>query len=90
MSIQDLAYNLLDSGATGQMIGYTPGQEVVGRPSRLGLKIYSFIIDGIRKEDKHTSFFLQRYLEGPQVVWNTIEDRITELKTLWDVENIDD
>jgi len=85
--IQDLAYNLLIGGSTGQMIGYVEQGEAIS--TRLGLRIYQFIIDSIRREDKHAAFFLKRYLDGPQAVWNQMEDKIQEIKTLWDYENID-
>jgi hypothetical protein len=56
-----------------------------------GLKIYDFIFKGIRDEDaKNGNLFLKRFLDGPQQVWQTIEQKIFDIKTLWDLENVDD
>jgi len=78
--IRDLAYNELANGATGQMLGYV---EPPVEDEALDLDIYRFILNGIRIEDQKDVLFLRRYLQGPQQVWNRIQEIIFSIKNLW-------
>jgi len=84
-NIIDLAYNPLASPSTGQMIGYIETEAV---DETFGLEIYKFIIKEIRNKDVEKGLFLKRYLEGPQQVWNSIQLKALDLKTLWDATAI--
>lgn len=83
--IQDLAYNPIANPSTGQMLGYTEVEAVV---DTLGVEIYNFFLKSIRDEDQQDILFLKRFLEGPQNVWETIQEKILDLKDLWDVTKI--
>lgn len=87
-SITDFALNPLAIPATGQMLGFV---EPVATEEELALRIYLFLIEGIRIEDqKNGDLFLKRYLDGPQAVWGQIQQSIFGLKTLWNVYEIAD
>lgn len=85
--IRDIAWNPLASGSTGQMLGYTepPAEDVA-----LALDIYRFILNGIRIEDQKDILFLKRYLEGPQQIWNRIQEIIFSIKDLWSTTDCPD
>lgn len=87
--IWDLAHNPLTSGTTGQMLGWTDLAEVLSQET-LNLKIYSFFLDGIREEDKKNHFFLQKFIQGPEDMWATIQEKIFSVKNLWNVLEIED
>lgn len=90
MAISDSAGNplLAGPGATGPMLGFiapTPADAV------LALKMYDFLIRPIRTADRTRGrLFVQRYLEGPQAVWETVQTDIFRLLDLWDVVRIPD
>lgn len=85
--IQDIAFNALASPSVAQMLGWI---EPPAPPQRLGLDIYRFIINSIRQEDEKAAFFLKRFLQGPQAIWEREQDAIFAMRTLWDVANVDD
>jgi phage tail-like protein len=88
MPIQDFAYNPLALPASGQMLGFV---EPVASEEELALRIYLFLIEGIRQEDQQNgALFVKRYLEGPQLIWGQIQGSIFGLKTLWDINEIAD
>ncbi|MGD9749368.1 MAG: phage tail protein [Acidimicrobiia bacterium] len=87
-NIQDFAFNPLTAPAMGQMLGYV---EPVASEEELALRIYLFLIEGIRIEDQQNgALFVKRYLEGPQLVWGQIQQSIFGLKTLWNISEIAD
>lgn len=88
MPIQDFAFNPLALPASGQMLGFV---EPVEAEEELALRIYMFLIEGIRQEDQQNGqLFVKRYLEGPQLVWGQIQQTIFRLKSLWNINEIDD
>lgn len=50
-----------------------------------GLKAYKFIRRDIREEDQRGDKFVERFLDGPQSVWDGLRARIQSVKQLWDV-----
>jgi phage tail-like protein len=87
VQIQDLAFNPIANPSTAQMLGFT---DTTGEDTTIGLEINGFIFRSIRHEDEQGNLFLKRFLQGPQSVWNSIQDKIDELQALWDVTAIDD
>jgi hypothetical protein len=88
MTISDIASNPLQAGATGPMLGYVepPAAEAV-----LALRMYDFLIKPIREQDVTAGqLFLERFLQGPQEVWETIQTDIFRLLDLWDIVRIPD
>jgi len=87
-AIVDMAYNPLALPATAQMLGWTEG---LAEDELLSLRIYLFLIEGIRIQDAiEGNLFVQRYLEGPQTIWEQIHTRIQEVKTLWSITEVED
>jgi hypothetical protein len=84
--IQDLAYNILTTGSTSQFLGFQSTKET----KKLDLEMYRFLTNNIRLEDSKTGFFLKRYIDGFQQTWETTNNHIYSLKTLWDYLNIED
>lgn len=85
--IQDTAGNPLITQVS-PMIGFVP---VPAPGEALDLIMYQFIIEIIRQEDqKNGAQFLERYLEGPQSIWGTTTEAISNIPTLWDVSSIAD
>ena len=84
--IYDVAFNPIDDDTIAQMIGF----EGVVIEETLGLDIYRFILKSIRHEDQQGNLFLKRLLEGPQALWEATQQKIFDLKTLWDITKIDD
>lgn len=88
MTIQDVAGNPLIT-QTSPMIGYIPIDVLTGQ--ELALRIYPFIIETIRQEDQDNGDqFVERFLNGPQGIWYTIDAKIKSLPSLWSVTDIDD
>lgn len=90
MAISDIASNPLVAGpsATGPMLGFV---EPPAPAEVLSLRIYDFLIKPIRTADiTDGQLFLERYLQGPQEVWETIQTDIFRLLDLWDVVRIPD
>ena len=53
----------------------------------LNLQIYNFIIKSIRDLDQNDgNKFLERFLMGPQEVWNTTNEKIFSIKNLWNID----
>lgn len=87
MSIQDTAGNPLITQSS-PMIGFIP---LADQLDGLRLRIYYFIIEGIRQEDQQNGQkFLERYLNGPETLWAAFHDAITNVTALWDVASIPD
>lgn len=88
MPIQDIAYNGLPGGTTGQMLGY------VAPPTSaetLSLDMYMFLIEQMRIADlSEGGLFLKRFVAGPQQIWAETQANIFALKNLWNIEKIDD
>lgn len=83
---QDNSYNLLSLPAIAEMLGW---EEIVIEDEQQQLDIYLFLIESIRIEDQNSgAFFLKRFLQGPQEVWNKTQKKIFSLKELWDIQNI--
>jgi phage tail-like protein len=89
VAIEDTAFNPLVTPATATMLGYT---EPEAEDEALQLRIYMFLIEGIRLADAtdEGNLFLKRFLEGPQTVWDTNQAHIFALKDLWDINNVPD
>lgn len=88
MTISDSAGNALVAGpdATGPMLGFIEPPAPV---EVLALRMYDFLIRPIRTADvTEGQLFLERYLQGPQEVWETIQTDIFRLLDLWDVNRI--
>jgi phage tail-like protein len=86
--ILDQALNLLATPAQGQMLGW---QEPEAAAEALALRIYMFLIEGIRIEDQQNGqLFVKRYLDGPQSIWDLIQRTIFSVKDLWDITRIPD
>ena len=61
-------------------------KEEINVEEALKLDIYLFIIESIRIEDQNQgAFFLKRFLQGPQEIWNKTQESIFSLKNLWDI-----
>ena len=87
MTIQDIAGNPLLTQSTA-MIGFTPIPDI---EAALSLKIYPFLIEIIREQDQSIgSRFVERFLEGPQNVWDIIHNKIIGIPILWNVAEIPD
>lgn len=87
MTIQDTAGNLL-STQTSPMIGFI---EQDAGDDALALRIYPFLIEVIREADQvEGNQFVERFLEGPQAVWDDIDAKIKALPDLWSVTAIED
>ncbi len=87
MAIEDLAGNALLPATPGQMLGFedVPPEEV------LPLRVYEFLTQVIRNEDAGSgNLFVERYLDGPQKVWEDIQSSIFALKDLFSVTDIRD
>lgn len=89
VKIWDLAHNPLTSGETAQMLGWIEPLEVPTEQEHLGLRIYPFLLGGIKEEDKHNHFFFKRYLEGPEAMWAAIQAKIFAIKDLWSIVSVD-
>jgi phage tail-like protein len=90
MAITDLVGNALAApNNTGQMIGYI---EPPAAAEVLPLKMYNFLLEPIRTEDAKPegAFFVRRFLEGPQQIWEDTQNRIFSIKNLWDLTQIPD
>jgi hypothetical protein len=87
MAILDNASNpLLVPDATGEMLGFT---DPPTPPEVLPLRMYDFLIKPIRTADiTEGKLFVERYLAGPQEVWETIQTDTFRLLDLWDVNRI--
>lgn len=84
--IQDHAYNLLATPASASMLGW---QEEAAEEQELALRIYLFLIEGIRLQDAQDgNLFVKRFLEGPQEVWGQTYSNIFAIQELWDVSRI--
>lgn len=87
MSIQDLSGNQFAT-QTIPMIGFVPA---AADPNALSLRIYPFLIEVIREADQNEgNQFVERFLEGPQQMWGSIDERIKALPSLWSVTDIED
>lgn len=95
MTIQDLAGNLFDT-ASSPMIGFVPlsgdgsggafGAQSSALQRTLTLRIYRFLIEGIREADQvDGARFVERFLEGPQGVWGGIDASIKSLPDMWSI-----
>jgi hypothetical protein len=86
--IRDYANNQLVVPVDSLMLGYTEPEEVLGA---LNLNIYDFLMQSIRDSDQKDGFaFLERYLEGPQAVWEAVHAAILQLPQLWSVTQMPD
>jgi phage tail-like protein len=87
-SILDQAYNPLVQPATASMLGF---QESADPEEILALRMYLFLTESIRREDLNEgNSFLEQFLQGPQDVWETIHDKIFDVKDLWSITDIPD
>lgn len=87
MAIVDIAGNPLLPATTVQMLGYV---EITAEEA-LNLKIYNFLLKPIRDADQQEgNLFVQRYLDGPQTLWERAQSTIFALKDLWSVTDIED
>lgn len=89
MTIQDLAGNIFQTAST-QMIGFVP-ISASSDERRLALRIYRFLIEGIREADQvDGQRFVERFLEGPQGVWEGIDASIRSLPDMWSIVKCND
>lgn len=81
--IMDLANNPILAGTSGDFLGYieTVSSEI------LPLRMYDFLLYSIRQADasREGAYFVKRFLEGPQKVWESTQEKIFALKDLWSV-----
>lgn len=89
MAIQDLAFNRLQVGAEGSMLGYV---EPAAPEELLPLDMYRFLLEPIRQEDakREGAFFVKRFLEGPQELWLQIQEKIFSIRDLWSITDCPD
>lgn len=88
MTIQDLAGNLFVTQSS-PMIGFV--QVDLTSPRQLQLLIYRFLIEGIREDDQlRGDRFVERFLQGPQEVWNGIDRSIRLLPNMWSIAKCED
>jgi photosystem II stability/assembly factor-like uncharacterized protein len=87
--IQDLANNPIAVDTTGQFIGYTESEET---SETLSLKMYNFLLYTIRQSDstREGAYFVKRLFQGPQDVWQTIQEKIFSIKDLWSITRCPD
>jgi photosystem II stability/assembly factor-like uncharacterized protein len=87
--IQDLANNPIAVDTTGQFIGYTESEET---SETLSLKMYNFLLYAIRQSDstREGAYFVKRLFQGPQDVWQTIQEKIFSIKDLWSITRCPD
>lgn len=86
--IVDQALNPLAQPAIAGMLGFA---EAVSPEEALALRIYLFLIETIRIEDANNgAYFVKRYLEGPQAVWDTLRQNIFKVKDLWSIVDCPD
>jgi hypothetical protein len=70
------------------MIGFQP---LIGETGALNLDMYRFLIAIIREEDQiNGDKFIQRYLQGPQLLWKQTVATARYIPVLWDVANVPD
>lgn len=63
----------------------------IGSLTAFPLQIYRFLIKAIRDADQRDGAqFVERYLKGPQAVWDQTRAKILDVQDLWDVEAIPD
>lgn len=87
MTIQDLSSNLFPT-QTIPMIGFVSAGE---GPNALALRIYPFLIEVIREADQNEgNQFVERFLNGPQLMWDSLDARVKQLPSLWSVTDIED
>lgn len=87
MTIQDLSGNPFVT-ESGLMLGFTP---IPATADALNLSMYRFIVDVIRQEDQaNGDRFIERYLQGPQALWNVNVTTALNVRQLWDVAAIPD
>ena len=80
-TIYDLAGNALTVPVDSNMLGYL---EPAAAVEALQLKAYDFLGQNLRDEDQTKGRkFLERYYEGIQEVWKTINTGILEIPNLW-------
>ena len=87
-SVLDNALNALSTPAPSPMLGWIekPTSEAL-----LNLKMYQFLNEGLRDEDqKNGEQLVERYLLGPQAVWDAIVKTIFDLPKLWSTTEIPD
>lgn len=83
-TIVDLAGNQMVVPVTMAMLGFLPGipVEAVQR-----LRIYMFLLEGIRQADQDTGAqFVERFLKGPQAVWEATTQQIMAIPLIWNLE----
>lgn len=86
MPIQDLAGNLFIA-QTSPMIGFAQADLA----SQLALRMYPFLPENIREADqKDGAQFVERFLNGPQGVWNGIDSGIRSLPDMWSITKCED
>lgn len=87
MAISDIAGNAF-AGGSAPMLGFV---DPPAAAEVLNLRMYDFLIKPIREADlREGKLFVERYLQGPQEVWETIQTDIFRLIDLWDVVRIPD
>jgi len=87
-SFEDGSKNPLVVPATSPMLGFVEG---LPDPEALNLRMYNFLIQGMRNEDQRVGEqFWERYLEGPQVSWKVTTGVILAIPLLWSVTEIPD
>jgi hypothetical protein len=86
--ITDVALNQMVVPVVSPMLGFMP------RPAAaqlLSLKIYNFLLEGIRQEDQDNgNQLIERYLGGPQLIWAAIVQTVFDVPKLWSAQDIPD
>lgn len=85
----DTAMNPLASPTNTPVLGFvTPA----ATKALLTLKMYNFLIMGLRDADQtdEGARFIERFVEGPQVIWDSIVKTIFDIPKLWSVSDCPD
>jgi hypothetical protein len=93
MAIRDVAWNTVEDPlssveATGYMLGYSETPVSVDRAIS-NLDMYNFLLGSIRREDEKDTELLKRLFTGLQKVWDTNQRKRESVKTLWDINTIE-
>ena len=84
--VADHAKNPMWAANVTDVLGYTPDTQ----DARESIRIYDFLIEAIRTEDQKAGAFLERFLEGPQKIWEATLRTALDLPKLWSAEEMPD
>lgn len=86
--IIDMAGNAMAMPAVASMLGYV--EPAATEPAQR-LDMYRFILASIRDEDQRRGgLFLQRFFQGPQLIWEAITRQIMAVPRIWSLDDTPD